>query len=207
MEFTCYIPDRCGSVSQHSRTVCYGLALDHAQTLVALSVHGPATQTEQLHYKLQGQDESISVLMSLSGEGYSRHAFSKKSHFRIFKAAIPDTSDVSLIMLNESLFQPIREMDWTHVFYNSADAFKLEVFFRVRQISYVAVKKEWAGYLAMYGSSTDKFGHPLCGRLNKRSPTMKSWLSAGFDIGYIRNDRQAWETLIASGLEKNLISI
>lgn len=200
-----YIPDRCGAIFQEARTSVYGVALDYSQALIALAVLAPATTIEKIHFTLQSQEAALSIMRLDSNDRYNRTVRSVKYHFRTRKTAIPDTSDVSLILLNDSLFAPIKDMVWTHVWYHSEEQFKLEVFQRVRQIVYDPVKVEWAGYLAMYGASTEYDRKPLCGRLQQRDGQHQDWMSAGFSVGYILNSREQWEAMIEKGLTKGLI--
>lgn len=212
-----YAPKMLGHVYGMSRVSVFGMAYDHEQTLIALSVQGPQTSIEQVHYKVQGQEDRFYVTLESTEDGdrydSSRSAYPRKSHYRIIKTAIPDTSDVSMIMLNDTLFAPVRGTSWTHVFMHDAEAFKREVFLRVKNICYFPVLEAWKDYLTMYGMSAEFMGQPLCGKLighGEKKDTYgynAPWMSAGFSIGYIRNEREPWEKLISEGLSKGLISI
>ena len=202
-----YAPIKCGAISGQSKATLYGCAYDWDMMLVALSVQAPATTAEQIHYLLQGQENQITI--NETGAHF-RYLSPRKSKFKVIKTPIHDTSEVSLIMLNMSLFKPPKESAFTHVWYHDEDQFKLEVFHRVSQIVYIPVKREWAGYLTMYGAATEVYGKPMAGRLRHlgpENPDEKNWQSAGFDIGYIRNYREPWESLISQGLKKGLIEI
>lgn len=201
-----YKPVRVGSWYDQARATVYGFAFDHENTLIALSVQANNITTEQIHYKIQGQNYSFS-LQSATGLGYSRHARTHDCHFEVVKNPIPDTSDVSMILLNESLFKINKDLAYTHVWYRNSEDFKNELWQRVKEIVYCPVLPEWASYLMTKGMTTEVRRVPLCGRLTNITESSSSWLSAGFDIAYIANNREAWQKVISDGLNQGKITV
>lgn len=202
-----YAPRLCGTVHQAGKINVYGLAYDPSNDLVALSLHGPATLIESLHFSIQGQTYNF-TLSPLDSDytGFHRRCKSVNYHYKVLKKAIPDTNDLSMIMMNESLFSVIPDRDFCHVHYRNEEDFKREVFLRVQEIVYVAVKKEWSTYLLTAGRGVEtRSRRALCGRLSNVKES-SSWMCAGFDIGYISTSRQAWEQLISEGLKRGYIS-
>lgn len=201
-----YTPVRIGSWHDQAKMSVYGMAYDHTNSLIALSVMGAQIGVEQIHYKSQGQEYSFS-LNPASGYGWMRHARTHKAHYEILKVPIPDSSDVSMIMLNDSLFKISKDMDFTHVWYYNAEAFKEELWQRVAQIVYIPVLPEWGSYLVTHGMAKEINRRAMCGRLVNAADDRYNWMCAGFDIGFILNDREAWTKLISDGLNKKLIRL
>lgn len=201
-------PERIGNLYGHSKSSVFGFCSDHAGILVALSVQASNTTIEQLHMKLQRQEDSISLQTDYQVEGFStRSGYSRKDHFTVVKTAIPDTNEISMIMINDSMFKPIKDASFTHVWYRNDEDFKRELFYRVREIVYIPVLEKWSSYLYMKGMTTAPGyrRNPMCGVFTKRPA--KSWLTAGFSIGYVMNSREEWETLITAGLKTGAIEI
>lgn len=201
-----FTPERCGSLYGHSRSSVFGFCYDHSGTLVALSVQASNTSIEQIHYKLQGQEDTI-MLQPSDRNDHTRSGYSRKDHFTIIKTPIPDTNEISMLMINHSMKRPIKDALWTHVWYRGDEAFKVELFHRVRQIVYLPVLEKWSSFLYRKGMVTvPGFRRaPLCGIFTKRPKD--HWLSAGFSIGYVMNSREEWEKLITDGLKNKEIEI
>lgn len=206
--FPVYDPVKCGELAGYSKATVYGFTYDASSLLIALSVQAPSITVEQIHYTLQGQDKSVTLDSTGS---HARYVGSKKSHYKVFKTPIPDTSEVSLIMLNQTMFRPVEDRFYTHVWYHSEEQFMEELFLRVRMLVYVPVKREWKEYLYRAGQRTFVRQFPMCDRLTYMGPAEKgiqrNWMSAGFSIAYIYADREAWEKVISDGLRTRQIEI
>lgn len=201
-----YEPVNIGKIHMKLSTVVYGLAYDHNRMLIALSIQGPNTQIEQVHYELQGADRSLSVIVNRSTDEFDRAVYSKSSHFKVFKSPIPDTNEVSMIMLNDQIFEMREEQTTTFLKAPSLEVFKNELYHRVKSIVYCTVEPEWTDYLYTAGlSKRDPTSRQMmCGVLPNRKET-HSWMSAGFNIGYCVCDREMWTDLISSGIKNGLI--
>lgn len=199
-----------GHISGRSSVKVLGAAYDQTTQLIALSVYGPSTAVEALHYDVQNEDKLLTIETEW-GFGYTRRVKAGKKHYRVLKAPIPDSTDVHMIMLSDMLFQIDQSHTFTFDWFEDEESFKYRMFHRIRDMVYVSVLPQWMNYLYLQGSLRKYDGSSrMCGRLPNKvtkgdSKETTYWMACGFDFGYIANNREAWEKIISDGLANKAI--
>lgn len=205
--FNFYRPFLVGNIAQRDRASVLGWAHDYDGLLVALSVQGSNTLIEQMHADYQRNSTYVQLYVRSGLRGPNRYAQTHGVHYQIFKAPIPDSSDISMIMLSDTFMGPVEEMNFTHVPYLGVEDFIRRVYYRVKSIVHLPIKPEWASHLYRVGGETMLGMSPLCGVLKQRDEESRDWTASGFEVGYIRNKRESWESLICNGLASGNITI
>lgn len=205
-----HVPMYIGYVNGRSSVKVLGAAYDQTTQLIALSVYGPSTAVEALHYDMQNSDKLVTIETEW-GFGYSRRMKAGKRHFRIIKAPIPDSTDVHMIMVSDLMSQIDPAHQFTFDWFEDDESFKQRMFHRIRSMVYVSVLPQWTDYLYLQGSLRKFDGSSrMCGRLPNKvrkgeHAETNYWMACGFDIGYIANSREAWEKIISDGLANRAI--
>lgn len=203
---TWYTPMAVGYVADKRKVHVMGVAYDYDGILLCLSVIGPNTLTEAIHYDLQGQEHTIQI--TPAGSGYNRFVHSRKNHFTVIKRPIPDTSDHNLILINDTIKEPDKDFKWTFVPYLDEEDFKTRLYYRVKQIVSIPLKFEWREWLYFKGTTDfSDTARGLCQKAKTAVEGDRNWTAAGFSVGLIYNSQELWEKTVSEGLRRRQIFI
>ena len=201
-----HFPVFVGKVSFAGSAACFGWAHGIEQELVAVSVMGGTTTIEAIWAGVMSGN-SIAVQRSdESTEKYwsARYGYTSGSSYKAYKSAVPNSSYISMIMLNQSLlhFNPSSH----YLYLPDIDDLEERFFRRLKKICYLPVMRPWVKYLIHRGKALDTGNarDRICGSLDSSSDY---WVSKGFKIFWMKNDRNRWEKIITDGLKSKNISI
>lgn len=200
---THWFPFDAGVIRISGDARCFGWAIDPHNNLVALNIMGGSTPTRAIVAALQAGKSIQLLYRDQAYNGRTSHT-QTGNKWTVITKPIPDTHTKNVVAFAAGFTQSHdkdgRPLPYRYIFNDSVEALHKGFYHTLFHMIDIAIQWEWVPLLIEGGIYSRLAGHI------KHDNNIRS-LSYGYNLLYMKNEKDRWENLISGMLKNGSIKI